>query len=396
VRLRQLDVLRGIAVMLVLFRHHPGPEPGVTASVRIVGETLQRMGWIGVDLFFVLSGFLVSGLLFGEYRAHGGLWVGRFLARRGFKIYPAFYLLLMVTWLMQRYGGDAAPTDAATLFRNEAFYLQNYLGGVWNHTWSLAVEEHFYLLLPIILMVTVAPAAVDPFRRTAVVLLGLCLAILSARIATVHAPYDFLTHLFPTHLRIDSLLWGVLLAYLFHFRDRAWLPWLRRHALIVMPIAALLVTPAFRDDVGSSIVLGTWGLTSIALGFTLLLALTLAAAGAREGAGVGLPYAGVWLATIGFDSYSIYLWHMPVQRWITPWYQRAVLPQTSDPTVTYLVGLGAYLTAAVVVGVIMARLVERPALALRDRLVPSRTGRLVVATPDVPTVADVAVAGAGS
>src|SRR6185295_15310789 len=86
-----LDVLRGVAVLLVLFRHFDTPPEELMHPVRAVVMWLNRVGWIGVDLFFVLSGFLVSGLLFEEYERHGTLRVGRFLVRRGFKIYPGFY-----------------------------------------------------------------------------------------------------------------------------------------------------------------------------------------------------------------------------------------------------------------------------------------------------------------
>src|SRR5437762_8327462 len=84
-RLRQLDFLRGIAVLLVLFRHDA------------LTEFLYKIGWVGVDLFFVLSGFLVSGLLFSEFIKYGNIKPGLFLIRRGFKIYPLFYTFLLVT-----------------------------------------------------------------------------------------------------------------------------------------------------------------------------------------------------------------------------------------------------------------------------------------------------------
>src|SRR5271165_4056899 len=92
-RVLSLDVLRALAVLLVLGRHmdlSPADVPGV---MRGVAATWYRGGWIGVDLFFVLSGFLVSGLLFREYRRHNSLAVPRFLVRRGFRIYPAFFAL---------------------------------------------------------------------------------------------------------------------------------------------------------------------------------------------------------------------------------------------------------------------------------------------------------------
>ncbi|HXJ16319.1 MAG TPA: acyltransferase, partial [Candidatus Polarisedimenticolia bacterium] len=80
-RNKRLDVLRSIAVLLVLLYHSE------------IGTRLANAGWAGVDLFFVLSGFLISGLLFTEYKKRGSIDFKRFFIRRGLKIYPAFYVL---------------------------------------------------------------------------------------------------------------------------------------------------------------------------------------------------------------------------------------------------------------------------------------------------------------
>ena len=102
------------------------------------------MGWVAVDVFFVLSGFLVSGLLFQEVAQTGTASPGRFLIRRGFKIYPAFWVMIAVTifWIWHRGG-----TISGMQVLSELFYFQNYGWAVSFHTWSLAVEEHFYFLL---------------------------------------------------------------------------------------------------------------------------------------------------------------------------------------------------------------------------------------------------------
>jgi len=97
-RLVVLDALRALAVLLVIGRHlripySLSPESGT----RVFAELWQRGGWIGADLFFVLSGFLVSGLLFREHQQHGRVSLGRFFVRRGLKIYPAFYAFLAAT-----------------------------------------------------------------------------------------------------------------------------------------------------------------------------------------------------------------------------------------------------------------------------------------------------------
>ena len=102
-----------------------------------------------MDLFFVLSGFLVGGLLFNELRGRGKLDVPRFLIRRGFKIWPSYYVYLAaVAVLMAR---RSVPGLAASLLPN-LLNVQNYFGTPLQHTWSLAVEEHFYLALPLLLL----------------------------------------------------------------------------------------------------------------------------------------------------------------------------------------------------------------------------------------------------
>src|ERR1019366_6522082 len=129
----QLDLLRGMAVLLVIAHHYP------------YYDYLYRVGWAGVDLFFVLSGFLISGLLFTDWKRTGRLSIGRFFLRRGLKIYPGFYVFLLITALSLRLHGGR--------FWNEVLFLQDYLPNFWAHTWSLAVEEHFYLLLPFVLLI---------------------------------------------------------------------------------------------------------------------------------------------------------------------------------------------------------------------------------------------------
>jgi len=99
-RLVGLDILRAIAIGLVL-GHHMGRPPADPSVLMRVIAGWQRGGWIGVDLFFVLSGFLISGLLFREYDRHGQIKLSRFLARRGLRIYPPFYAFLAITVLLQ-------------------------------------------------------------------------------------------------------------------------------------------------------------------------------------------------------------------------------------------------------------------------------------------------------
>src|SRR6266536_4891341 len=136
-RNRNLDALRAVAILLVLGRHF--------GYFRL----WDQVGWAGVDLFFVLSGFLISGLLFAEWKQRGSIGIARFYVRRGLKIYPAFYAFLAMTAVAGSVwpGFTPAPLTRAHALA-EMLFLQSYWMGIWGHTWSLAVEEHFYIALP--------------------------------------------------------------------------------------------------------------------------------------------------------------------------------------------------------------------------------------------------------
>jgi peptidoglycan/LPS O-acetylase OafA/YrhL len=139
-RVKNLDALRAVAVLLVLGQHFE------------IQKQWSKIGWFGVELFFVLSGYLVAGLLFSEYKSYGKIRIGNFYARRGLKIYPAFYFMLFCTVLWQIFMIHDLPMKNLAA---EVFFFQNYVYGLLWHTWSLAVEEHFYIMLPLVLLIMI-------------------------------------------------------------------------------------------------------------------------------------------------------------------------------------------------------------------------------------------------
>ena len=154
-RIKNLDFLRAVAITGVLFQH--------SSWVNRVTQT----GWIGVDLFFVLSGFLVSTLLFNEIKKNGSVNSKLFLIRRGFKIYPAFYFFLFSTLLYKYFFNH--EVFGATRIVSEIFFLQSYLPDIWLHSWSLAIEEHFYIFIAILLWWLVKTGFI--FRKNSVIYL---------------------------------------------------------------------------------------------------------------------------------------------------------------------------------------------------------------------------------
>ncbi len=369
-RVRQLDVLRAVAVLLVLGRHTPPPELDVATPLRVMGRVWYDSGWMGVDLFFVLSGFLVSSLFFTEFRRHGDVRVGRFLVRRGFKIYPPFYLMLLATVIYYDFPGG----KVGEVLRNEALFMQNYWGGFWNHTWSLDAEEHFYVVLAalVALLVWIGRGARDPFRPLVYLMPLAALTVEGLRVWS-RWEKDVL-HLYLSHMRCDGLVWGVFLAYWYHCRDRRWLLALQRHVVIVLVVAAVLLAPPFLWWFSEHTPLWTVGLASMALGFAALLCAVLPT---EDGTARTFPRPLGALARVGADSYSIYLWHMPVSRWLMPRIEDAGWFAIGGPTAVYLARSATFVAICIAGGIVAAFVVERPSLALRDRLCPSRSGALV-------------------
>ncbi|MFI5335295.1 MAG: acyltransferase family protein [Opitutales bacterium] len=366
-----LDLLRLAAVVLVIGCHL---SDSAGSSVWLLGAW-RSVGWVGVDLFFVLSGFLVSGLLFREHRQSGRVSVGNFLIRRGLKIYPAFWVLIAYSFATRLYHGIPIPKKA---FVCELLFVQNYGWGLWAHTWSLAVEEHFYLLLAALVW-WLARRRAEPFARLPLIFGVVAAACLGLRVLNTlrHPVYTFEGFLTPTHLRIDSLFLGVLLSYLVHYRgllER--LRWFRPRWRVAAGLPLLLVPVYFFSREADPWV-NVLGYNVADLGSALLVlgGAELASSPSRLLRGLG---------TFGAVSYSVYLWHVPVELWSYRfWPAHRVDPMAyTGYMVTYVLG-------SLLVGYVMARLVEIPILKLRDRWFPSRrAGRVptpVMAAPDSAT-----------
>jgi len=322
-----------------------------------------------VDLFFVLSGFLVSGLLFKEYQRTQSLDLKRFLFRRGFKIYPAFYVMILVTIGVNLSTGHAMTPRAMIA---EVLFVQNYLGGLWEHTWSLSVEEHFYFGIAVLCFVVLRTSnrgrtADNPFWVIPVVFVATALLCQGFRIANlfIFENYSNRWYLFGTHLRIDALMFGVLLSYLWHFRDlRTSIEKLPATALLAAGI--LLLSPAFVFPLEQFKFVSVFGVVLFYLGSGSMVLASLRLKGTSN-------RLGLILGSLGAASYSIYLWHMPVMTWGWKWFSK----------VAALEGFHSYLAFCVVgslaFGWVMSRLIEWPILKIRDRWFPSTAKR---ANPD--------------
>lgn len=357
-RNKRLDILRCAAVVSVIV-HHGG-----------ISALMTRVGWVGVDLFFVLSGFLISGLLFSEYKKHGAINFKRFFIRRGLKIYPAFYVFLLLTGLASYLVFHTRAPLAHYL--HDIFFIMNYEHGVWDHTWSLGVEEHFYIFLPIFLLVVIRFSSDrrDPFRILPLATLVVSmLCIIFRAISVDFGTPNFDMAYLASHDRMDALFFGVFLGYFYHFRPSVLerLMSSRINCVAIGALSTFLLSFAYvfpREE--KSNLFETIGYTFIYLGFGGVLLLCLYVHGIlRREIGRIVEYIGRAFAFVGVYSYSIYLWHGPVDAWFPGLMRRAVHFPTSK-----IGNFGAYFIASLVIGIAMSRLIEYPVLHLRDRLFP--------------------------
>src|SRR5215471_3226627 len=161
----QLDLLRCLAILSVLVFHGTN-----SYNARWWWERLIfRFGWTGVDLFFVISGFLISGLLFSEFQRRGQINFRRFAIRRALKLYPTLYVLVFGTTLWRLiHAGFHHVGWIIKPALHDIFFVQSYFPGTYQHFWSLSVEEHFYILLPLALYFMLRKGGWgdnDPFRK---------------------------------------------------------------------------------------------------------------------------------------------------------------------------------------------------------------------------------------
>ena len=359
-RSKAIDMLRAVAVALVLGAHMDRCPSATSEVLYFLTNLWANCGWVGVDIFFVMSGYLVSRLLFREYARTGGISLKTFFVRRGFKIYPAFWMLTLITvtvWLVC--GTPFKPLAVAS----ELLFIQNYGPALWNHTWSLAVEEHFYIFLALLfggLAALKIPRR--PFRVIPVVFLALAVTCLVLRLVGWEVSPMFIDkfHLYPTHLRMDSLFAGVLVAYLQHTRGDVFVAWTRRWRWPLRVVGISLFIPAVVMPLKATWFISTFGLTFFYTGaaFVLMSLLTERVRGGRLGAVV---------AYVGSHSYSIYLWHMPVLYWLVP----AIAGSFKAERNWYLYFLTCVL-GSIGGGILLANLIEFPMLRWRDRHFPSR------------------------
>jgi peptidoglycan/LPS O-acetylase OafA/YrhL len=297
-----LDGLRAVAVVLVISDH--------------CGVPIFDQGYFGVDLFFVLSGFLITRLLVDEIDATGRVDLWRFYRRRLLRLAPPLLLfltayLLIAPWLWPQFGLLLHMRDAGLA----VFYLSDYSQAFWNnpkvliHTWSLSVEQHFYLVWPFAALLL---ARIEPRWR----LVGLFAIYLLANAWRIFeyetAGWDATYYRFDT--RAGGLVCGALLAIF--LQHKSLISEKAASAVGLFAWAALLVCLS----------IGFWGAPwSLVVMTTLahMAAFGLLISASTKNSWVNSILSAPPLVGIGMISYGMYLWHYPAAlyfRELAPWY----------------------------------------------------------------------------
>ncbi len=302
----ELDGLRGVAILLVLYFHCRRIDNPSTAWESHY-YTFLDTGWVGVDLFFVLSGFLITGFLLSTVKQER--YFGRFYTRRALRIFPLYYPMLILVSLASLLGWTVAGQPSWIELISYWVYLQNWLvpGALHpieplGHFWSLAVEEQFYLLWPVLILLAASRNAVGW-------LCGLTIAISAiARIGLVAAGVQGVYFCTVSHM--DALAAGAGLAYLSQIQGS--LSRCHRTAIAVgtlSAIAVLVVGITQKGFYGHDAVVLKFGLLPLALLFASLLVLAYTS---RANGFWRRVLRNRWLRVVGTVSYGIYIVHYPM------------------------------------------------------------------------------------
>lgn len=368
------DILRSLAILLVMLVHLPlNATPGFLVNVR-------EYGWLGVDIFFVLSGYLIGTQLFKEIVRTGAVDFKSFYLRRAFRIFPAFFVVLALYALVPVLRDNPMMQPLwkfATFTVNLGFDPRE--GNAFSQAWTLAVEEQFYLVLPLLVLLLYKRIGPGWVLGIAGILtlggIGLRYALWDAQIGPLVAEGQFrpafATYLrdvyYPTYTRLDGLLLGVVLAAARFFKPELCKRYLPPKVTLPLglgfvitalicfiirgPLAGQGIFPVFQAQLGA-----VAGFPLVSIGIALLFCAMLD----LEGFLKRWPVPGATLvATL---SYSLYLTHKSVFH-----VMRLLVGEDN-----LLGGFGfvAYLVASFAVATVLWFCVEETFLRLRNRLLP--------------------------
>jgi peptidoglycan/LPS O-acetylase OafA/YrhL len=364
-RMPELDALRGIAILLVILHNAALDNIGVAQSIFIkTAVLLGNSGWIGVQLFFVLSGFLITGILLdgkGSYRS-----LKNFYIRRTLRIFPLYYVFLLLFFIVLPYSGILAWKNITNLEMGLYWtYLINwgqpFIGVHFPHLWSLAIEEQYYLFWPLVVLLardkTLVPICF--ILIVTAILTRLYLVLDFDPEFSSHAMYTF------TIARWDSLAIGSMLAVI--VRQQSLLNVIQQYfraTFLVLSLILLVLVAIFRHFSPSGLE-GVFNQTVISFWFAMCTLFIITPCEGRIEVVRQLASHPV-LCWVGKYSYAIYIFHFPAKLF---WFGHITLPFDSNNAreqiellISNFIGV---LLLATIAAYVSWNLLERPFLSLK-------------------------------
>lgn len=361
-----LDTLRAIAILLVLMYHYM-----CFVSREATFGWGSTVGWVGVDLFFVLSGYLIGNQVFAGMVNGKNISLLAFYMRRALRTWPLFWVILAAYFLFPTFmGGRQPPPLWAFLTFTQNFQLQP--GTAFSHAWSLCIEEQFYFVLPLVVLAGSRwgkrglPAWA--FLLSLMAIGVVARAVLWAehgRIGVGNGTAGYYPNIYyATLCRFDEFLPGIGVAMVKNFHPQLWSRLQRNggvvFALGLAAVAAVFYGVLFHYDVdgyGYPFFMTVFGYSLIAIAFSLLVASALSERSPLHAVRIpGAYHLALW-------SYSIYLSHKAVFMAIERYGTSIAL----DPALR----LAAISAVTVALGALLYRWVELPFMLLRDQKFPS-------------------------
>jgi len=350
-----LDLLRALAIVFVVIYH------AALFGFKLPGR-IDRFGWIGVDLFFVLSGYLIGGQLLAPLAREESIKLGRFFSRRALRIMPAYFVVLAVYFCLPSW--REYPDMAQPLWKF-VFSVQNIAlhgGTAFSHAWSLAIEDQFYLALPLILILISCWPRAAIIIPCIILLGGIALpAFLAWKNPSIDGGVSFRGFqawiYYPTWTRLDPLVFGVALAAIERFRPHWWKRLMDFAIWLWLPGLGLIAYALYLGETENLTLFAcVWQFPLIAVGMAALLVCVVSPQ---------LPFRRVAIpgaAFIASIAYSAYLIQKLVIHAVGQFCTNHNIDLTSAAAL-----LGVEL-CVYIVATILFLTVERPFLQLRHRI----------------------------
>jgi peptidoglycan/LPS O-acetylase OafA/YrhL len=349
-----LDLLRALAIVVVVIYH------AALFGFKLPGR-VDRFGWIGVDLFFVLSGYLIGGQLLAPLARDRRIKLGRFFARRVLRIMPAYFVVLAIYFLLPPWREYSEMSQPLWKFLLSVQNIALHGGTAFSHAWSLSVEDQFYLALPFILLFANRWPRASVIIPCGIVLGGIALRAFLAYQNLGEEGVNFRGFqawiYYPTWTRLDPLVFGVALAAIERFRPQWWKRLTDSAIWLWLPALGLISYTLWLGE-GDNLTLTAcvWQFPLIAVGMAALL--VCAVSPRLPLRRVAIPGA----AFIASIAYSAYLIQKLVINAVGQFCTNHNIDLSSAPALLG-VELCVYLVAT-----ILFFTVERPFLQLRHRI----------------------------